>query len=74
MCEKEVNQNTTMTPSICYRVYMDKSHRICSDCWFHPVSGFAVEHNSHKCPGCIKRLPLTKVSYNEKEPIDLTND
>jgi hypothetical protein len=73
ICEKEVHRNNTMTPSICYRKYMNKSHRICSYCWFNPDTGFALENRSHECPGCIKKLPLTKVSYDKTEVIDLTD-
>jgi hypothetical protein len=69
MCKKAVNHS--MTPSICYGRYMDKSHRICSDCWFNPDIGFAGENRSHKCPGCASHFPLTKVSYNGAEVIDL---
>jgi len=73
LCEKEVNWKITMTPGVCYKKYMDKSHRICFECWFNPTSGFVLENRSHKCPGCMKEMPLTNVSYNESEVFDLTD-
>jgi len=72
MCEKEINSVNILTPVICYRKYMDKSHRICSECWFNSVTGFAIEDRSHECPGCVKKIQLTKVSYSETEVLDLT--
>ena len=73
ICVKEITDIDNLRPSICYRKYMDKSHPICSDCWFNPDTGFALENRSHECPGCIKNLPLTKVYYNETEVLDLTD-
>jgi hypothetical protein len=74
ICVKEITDMDNLIPSICYRKYMDKSHRICYECWFRPGSGFALENISHKCPGCANKFPFTKISYNETEIIDLTNN
>ncbi len=73
ICIKEItDMDNNLIASICYRRYMDKSHRICYECWFDPDSGFAIENKSHKCPGCVNKFPLTKISYNKTEIIDLT--
>lgn len=74
MCEQIVNKNNTLIPSGCLRENGKAAHRICQSCWWNPESGFAREGISHKCPGCIKNIPLTP--YQKKQPItiDLTDD
>ena len=62
-------------PSECLLKYgLNIAHRICNDCWWDSVIGFAREYSSHKCPGCIKDLPLTE--YEKQPPIfvDLTEE
>lgn len=75
MCERIVNKNNTLIPRECLMKHGEKAaHRICFDCWWDPVEGFAREDASHKCPGCQKGLPLTE--YKKEAPIfvDLTED
>lgn len=75
MCEKNVNIKDTLIPRECLIKHGSKAaHRICQDCWWDPKIGFAREDVSHKCPGCIKGIPLTP--YKKEEPIfmDLTED
>ncbi len=75
MCEKMVNKEDTFIPRECLVNHGPKAaHRICKDCWWDPKKGFALENASHKCPGCIKNLPLTP--YKKETPvfIDLTDD
>jgi hypothetical protein len=71
MCEKMVTKNNTLVPRECLNKNYNAAHRICEDCWWNK---FAIEGVSHKCPGCVKGLPLT---YVKKEPtifMDLTED
>jgi hypothetical protein len=79
MCEKDVNKKDTLIPRVCLNEYGKKAHRICSECWWNPNTGFAREGIKHGCPGCEKKLPLTKVTYipSSSQPvkvIDLTED
>ena len=75
ICEKIVNKSDTLIPRECLMNNGQKAaHRICQECWWNPETGFAREYASHKCPGCIKGLPLTE--YKKEAPvfIDLTED
>jgi len=72
ICEREVNKNNTLIPRECLMKNGSKAHRICHDCWWNPESGFAREDADHRCPGCLKNLPLTAVKNKEPEFIDLT--
>ena len=74
MCGTEVSINYTLIPRECLNKYGRNAHRICSECWWNSVSGFAREDAPHGCPGCIKKLPLTKVQIKEPEVVDLTLD
>lgn len=70
-----VDKDKTFIPRECLMAHGDKAaHRICETCWWDPISGFALESSSHKCPGCEKGLPLTE--YKKEMPvfIDLTDD
>jgi hypothetical protein len=74
MCEREVDKNNTLIPRACLIEHGISAHRICNDCWWNPESGFAREVRSdHKCPGCVKNLPLTVVN-KEQGVIDLISD
>lgn len=74
ICEKEVDKNNTLIPRECLIKNGVTAHRICNDCWWNPESGFAREDRpDHKCPGCVKNLPLTDVN-KEQGVIDLTSD
>lgn len=74
MCEKMVDKNNTLVPSDCLMKHGKGAHRICTDCWWDPKEGFAREDASHKCPGCVKRLPLTPFVNEAPITIDLTDD
>jgi hypothetical protein len=77
MCSKTLNVNdktNALIPLECLQNRGDAAHRICKECWFKPVTGFAIEGNSHKCPGCKKGLPLTRVKVKTPEMVDLTMD
>lgn len=74
MCEKKVNKDNTLVPRECLIKYGKAAHRICQDCWWNPTIGFAREDVSHKCPGCIKGLPLTEFKKSEPIFIDLTEE
>ena len=75
MCEKMVNKDNTLIPSGCSRNHgKAAAHRICKDCWWDPKRGFAREGISHKCPGCIKNIPLTPYTEDDPITIDLTGD
>jgi len=73
MCEIEVDKNNTLMPRKCFNKYMSRAHRICHECWWDPVSGFARENATHGCPGCAKNFPLTNVK-NEPKFVDLSLD
>ena len=75
MCVKNVYKDNAFIPSECLMNYGDKAaHRICVDCWWNPELGFAREDRSHRCPGCIKGLPLTEHKKEAIIVIDLTED
>jgi len=77
MCNKTLNVNdktNALIPLECLRKRGKEAHRICKECWFDEEDGFALEGKSHKCPGCEKGLPLTRVKMNPPEMIDLTLD
>lgn len=75
MCEKMVDKNNTFIPKECLiNCGYKAAHKICTDCWWNLETGFARENASHKCPGCLKRLPLTHHTKMELIFIDLTND
>ena len=57
ICENNVNVEDTFVPQSCFRKNLNKSHRICSKCWWDK---FAKENADHQCPGCKKGLPLNK--------------
>ena len=72
ICEKPINIQKTLVPSKCLRINGIRAHRICKICWF---TKFVHEGNDHKCPGCIKELPLTNVeSTFPNQVIDLTKN
>ena len=73
MCEKMINKKNTLSPRECLNEHGPGAHRICQECWWDPEKGFASEDVSHKCPGCIKGLPLTPYS-RETIFMDLTED
>jgi len=77
MCSKTLNVNdktNALIPLECLQNRGKEAHRICKECWFKPVTGFAIEGNSHKCPGCKKGLPFTPVKFKTPEMVDLTMD
>jgi hypothetical protein len=77
MCNKTLNVNdktNALIPLECLQKRGNEAHRICKECWFKPRTGFAIEGNSHKCPGCEKGLPLTRVKQKTPEFVDLTMD
>ena len=56
MCRKRIkSQEVALRPSQCYQKYGSRSHQICQQCWFNK---FATEIGNHRCPGCVKKLPL----------------
>jgi len=71
MCgDENLTKENTLVPSKCLRINGIRAHRICKICWF---TKFVHEGNDHKCPGCIKELPLTNVeSTFPNQVIDLT--
>ena len=73
ICNKNISIENALKPSICLIKHScSKTHLICQDCWWNPVSGFAREYANHQCPGC-------KQNRHEKtietiETIDLTSN
>jgi hypothetical protein len=74
VCEREVDKSNTLVPRACLIDHGRAAHRICHACWWNPESGFALEDADHRCPGCLKKLPLTAVENKDPEVIDLTLD
>lgn len=74
MCGNEVDIKDSLIPQACLIKNGNKAHRICSQCWWDPVTGFAREGSPHGCPGCAKNLPLRTLPYKEPEVVDLTED
>jgi len=74
MCEDFITIENTLIPNICFKKHGKMAHRICENCWWNPISGFAREYASHKCPGCEKKLPLLKYKKNDPIFIDLTEE
>jgi hypothetical protein len=74
ICEKIVNKENTLIPNGCLKEHGKAGHRICTECWWNPETGFAREGITHRCPGCIKGLPLTPYKKEETITIDLTDD
>lgn len=57
MCRKFTSVKNSHVPGMCLATHgLSLAHRICSKCWFDK---FALEGESHTCPGCVKNLPLT---------------
>lgn len=75
MCENNVTTNNAFIPMECLIRWGDRlSHRICTHCWWNPIIGFAIELGSHKCPGCVKGLPLSSNKNIVPTLIDLSID
>jgi hypothetical protein len=76
MCGKEIVKINGLIPGQCLRKNGSvRAHRICEDCWWDPVSGFAKEGVNHSCPGCVKGLPLNGPAHNQSTIfVDLTED
>jgi hypothetical protein len=74
MCGKEFNKKEMLTPAQCLKKHGMRAHKICQKCWWDKEKGFAKEGISHKCPGCEKNLPLTKLDSSDQEMVDLTEE
>ena len=74
MCRQEIKIINAFIPSICKIQNGEKAHRICKECWWHKDYGFSREDTSHKCPGCLKSLPLTNVNIEKLSVYLLYND
>jgi hypothetical protein len=67
MCEHPVDKENTFIPLNCLNkpvTHKTGVHRICNKCWWDPNTGFAREGVSHKCPGCVKGLPVVPAKKN----------
>jgi hypothetical protein len=75
MCgSKFDNKKTALVPQECLMRYGKiRAHKVCSKCWW---GEFAKEGASHKCPGCVKGLPLGDDDFAALKGtvIDLTED
>lgn len=73
MCGKSINREDGLIPAKCYKKNGEqRAHRICSECWWDPIDGFAKEGVNHSCPGCVKNLPLNAppIDYSQVIEID----
>ena len=75
ICEQLVDKESTFISMECLISYGEKiAHRICFICWWDMEFGFALENVSHKCPGCLKKIPFSLHEESEPIMIDLTSD
>jgi len=71
MCGSKFVKKTALIPQECLMKYGKiRAHKVCPRCWW---GDFAKEGASHKCPGCVKGLPVAK-DVNAGKVIDLTED
>jgi hypothetical protein len=71
MCGSKFVKKTALVPQECLMKYgKNRAHKVCPQCWW---GEFAKEGASHKCPGCVKGLPVAK-DVNAGKVIDLTED
>ena len=72
MCGSKLDKKkTALIPQECLIKYGKiRAHKVCPSCWW---GEFAKEGASHKCPGCVKGLPVAK-DVNAGKVIDLTED
>jgi len=71
MCGSKFVKKTALIPQECLMKYGKiRAHKVCPRCWW---GEFAKEGASHKCPGCVKGLPVAK-DVNAGKVIDLTED
>lgn len=71
MCGKKINSSESMVPRECLMKYGKyRAHKICPECWW---GEFAKEGATHKCPGCVKNIPVLPDPH-AGEVIDLTTD
>jgi hypothetical protein len=72
MCGSKFHKKkTAMIPQECLIKYGKiRAHKVCPRCWW---GEFAKEGVSHKCPGCVKGLPVAK-DVNAGKVVDLTED
>ena len=71
MCGSKFVKKTALVPQECLMKYgKNRAHKVCPRCWW---GEFAKEGVSHKCPGCVKGLPVAK-DANAGKVIDLTED
>ena len=69
MCDKKIKDTHSFVPSECLLKHgKNRAHKICPECWW---DDFANETASHKCPGCVKGIPV-KSDPDKGKVIDLT--
>ena len=64
VCRVFVTRQNSFSPVSCNLKFGSAAHRICLTCWFKGKAGkipFAAEYGSHKCPGCLMKLPFSPV-------------
>jgi hypothetical protein len=72
MCFEKITRGEYCVPVKCLVRNGTRAHQMCHTCWWNPTIGFAREDTSHKCPGCIRQLPLT-AHVSDKTVVDLTD-
>ena len=63
-----------LMPAKCKWRHGMRAHRMCEECWFVGKGRISFVHSlDHRCPGCIKGLPLP-LPMPPPSMIDLTLD
>ena len=71
MCGSKFKKKTALVPQECLMKYGKiRAHKVCPRCWW---GEFAKEGASHKCPGCVKGLPVYK-DPKAGTVVDLTDE
>jgi len=72
ICNKKIKTADGLIPLECLTKYgANRAHKCCNQCWF---SKFAIEGADHRCPGCVKGLPLNGPPLDTSLVIDLTEE
>ena len=60
-----------LIPGQCYKKYGLRGHRVCYGCWHEGKNGNPsfIDSASHKCPGCVRGMPLTDFPFKKSSQV-----